>query len=139
MNTSYGFADRKGSKASYHKRSKKGEIFTSGSDLSDAGYLSMDALYSVDGSFQNGAQAGSENYANISFDSDMVYEAVGQFFFDGQGGGYLVALAINDMPASELSISDGKAAIDAVPEPSALALLCLGAGGLLVRRNRKAA
>ncbi len=79
------------------------------------------------------------NYANISFDGDDdVYEAVGQFYLDGAGGGYLVALAVND-DGSALSISAGKTAIDAVPEPSALALLALGAGGLITRRQRKAA
>ena len=89
------------------------------------------------GSFTNGAQAGAENYANISFNgNDAVYEAVGQFFFDEANGGYLIALAKNS-DGSALSISAGKTAIDsaavsAVPEPSShLALLALGSVGLL--------
>lgn len=81
----------------------------------------------------------NQNYANITFNgNDVVYEAVGQFYLDGNGGGYLVALAKND-DNSALSISAGKAAIDAIPEPSGLALLALGAGGLLARRRRQVA
>ncbi|MEX1114768.1 MAG: PEP-CTERM sorting domain-containing protein, partial [Akkermansiaceae bacterium] len=111
--------------------------FTAGSDLTSASY-STHGTYFGSG-FTSGAQAGSANYANISFDgNDGVYEAVGQFNFDGTGGGYLVAIARND-DSSALSISAGKAAIDAVPEPSAIALLALGAGALMLRRSRKAA
>jgi hypothetical protein len=98
-------------------------------------------IYEGDG-FVRGAVAGDQNYASISFDGDDdVYEAVAQFFFDGSGGGYLIAITTtNPVPNPQdlsavggpaLSISDGKAMIDAaVPEPSALALLSLGAGGL---------
>lgn len=118
----------------------KNRYFTDGGDLLNtfsAGrrygrYRELD-------SFARGAQAGSANYANISFNGDdFIYEAVGQFYFDGAGGGYLIAIARND-DFSALSISAGKAAIDAVPEPSAIALLSLGAGGLMMRRRRKVA
>ena len=113
--------------------------FTNGADLgtiSNWGY----ATYSYGGSAINGATFGSDqNYANISFNGDDgIYEAVAQFFSDGSGNGYLVALARNDDDTA-LSISAGKTAIDAVPEPSALALLALGAGGLVARRRRNAA
>jgi hypothetical protein len=113
-------------------------IFTSGDNLkATAGNLV--GTYFTGKSFSYGAQSGSANYANISFNgNDGVYEAVGQFNFDGAGGGYLIAIAKND-DNTALSISQGKAAIDAVPEPSAIALLALGAGGMAMRRRRKVA
>jgi hypothetical protein len=117
--------------------SDKVAIFTNGTDLSGIASAGQRGAYTFDGDFFAGAMAGGANYANISFDGDsLIFEAVGQFSFDGAGGGYLIALAIND-DGSALSISEGKAAIDAVPEPSALALLSLGAGALMTRRRRK--
>jgi hypothetical protein len=112
-------------------------IFTSGFDLYDTkSTYEKYGLYFLSGGI-NGAQSGSANFVNISFDGDDgIYEAVGQFYLDGLGTGYLIALAIND-DNSALSISAGKAAIDAVPEPSAIALLALGAGGMAMRRRRR--
>lgn len=114
--------------------------FSPGTDLT---ILNKDVIgyyqYSGDLSLY-GAQTGDQNYISISFDGDDdVYEAVGQFFFDGAGGGYLVAIAEND-DDSALSISAGKAAIDAIPEPTTAGLLALGAAGLatLRRRNKSA-
>jgi hypothetical protein len=118
-----------------------GVYFTNGSNITPSSYGYGE--YFRAGSPNNGAVLNSDqNYANISFNpggvDDGVYEAVAQFYLDGAGGGYLVAVARND-DNSALSISAGKAAIDAVPEPSALALLALGAGGLIARRKRSVA
>ena len=70
---------------------------------------------------------------------------MGQFFFDAQGGGYLIALAKND-DGSGLTISAGKTAIEkasavsAVPELSSqLALFALGSAGILTRSRIKRA
>lgn len=115
--------------------------FTSGGDLDASTGLNWGfGTYLYEGSAVNGAILNSDqNFANISFDgNDGVYEGVGQFYLTGDGTGYLVALAVND-DATALSISAGVDAIEAVPEPSGLALLALGAGGLMVRRRRKAA
>lgn len=119
-------------------------MFSRGADLTATGSSSFQAKYFQDGSFRLGAQSGSGNYANLQLNGQPGYEAVGQFYFDGAGGGYLVALASND-DGSALSISAGKAAIDAagvsaVPEPTShLSLLALGASGLLLRRRAKRA
>ncbi len=112
--------------------------FSSGADMSpyDVGREAPYYFFSS-GIYINGAQNGDQNYANISFDgNDGVYEAVGQFYFEVIENGYLVALAIND-DGSALSISDGKAAIDAIPEPNTAGLLALGAAGLAMLRRRK--
>lgn len=130
------------------------EYFTQGSDHSGSEGVGNAGLYNL-GLTLNlmyGAVAGDQNYANVSFDgNDSVYEAVAQFFFDNTGGGYLMAIATkNDIPnpqdlsgvgGTTLSISAGKAMIDAaaVPEPSSLVLLALGATGLAARRQRRKA
>ncbi len=112
-------------------------IFTRGTDFVPDYWTRLGLYYN--GLFQNGAEPGDQNYVNISFNgNDGVYEAVGQFFFDTTSTGYLVAIAQND-DNSALSIPDGKAAIDAIPEPSTVGLLALGAAGLAMLRRRKTA
>jgi hypothetical protein len=115
--------------------------FTTGADLNaSTGFTWGYGTYLYEGNAVNGAILNSDqNYANISFNgADGVYEGVGQFYLAGDGTGYLVAMAVND-DGSALSISAGVDAIEAVPEPSGLALLALGAGGLVARRRRRAA
>jgi hypothetical protein len=134
--------------------------FTRGADLGVSTGTGNRGAYRGHGSFYRGAVAGAQNYANISFDGfDGVYEAVAQFFFNGSGGGYLMAITttnaisnpqnLSAVGGPALSISEGKTIIDAaggvnnfsgaVPEPSSLGLLALGATGLLARRRRKQA
>lgn len=116
-----------------------GIYFTAGSDLATFDSFGYGQYTAGVVPFGGATLGSNQNYANISFNgSDGVYEGVGQFYLDGNGGGYLVATAINDTN-TPLSISAGKAAIMAVPEPSGLALLALGAGGLLIRRKRMVA
>lgn len=121
--------------------------------------------YGYDGYGYNGATLGSDqNFAMINFnpDEDSEYEAVAQFFFDGNGGGYLIAVAtlnaidegstgdLSEIGGDDLSIEDGRDLIlnaagvsdfeaAAIPEPSSIALLALGATGLMSRRQRKRA
>ena len=136
--------------------------FTRGADLGVSTGTGNRGAYRGHGAFYRGAVAGAQNYANISFDGfDGVYEAVAQFFFTGSGGGYLMAIATTNAVTNPqnlsvgggsavggpaLSISEGKTRIDAamgvnnfsaIPEPSSLGLLALGATGLLARRRRK--
>jgi hypothetical protein len=130
-----------------------GGYFTRGLDQVGPVGGGITGMYrSSGGVLRYGAVAGDQNYANMSFNGgDGVFEAVAQFFFNGTGGAYLMAIATtNAIPNPQnlsavggpaLSISAGKAMINAaaIPEPSSLVLLALGATGLAARRQRKKA
>jgi len=125
--------------------------FSPGSDVPGFSSGFIGTYFSGSG-FSLGGAAGDQNYAHISFDgADGIYEAVAQFFFDGAGGGYLIAIATtNPVPNPQdlssvggpgISASVGKAMIDGatppIPEPSGLSLLALGSLGLAARRQRR--
>lgn len=147
---SYGYVDYPGTSDSYFAYG----VIASGPNTTSRGFISQGydvqsvdrserlLQYSFSGNFLRGAQTGDQNYVNVSLNGDDdVYETVAQFYFDGNAGGRLVGQASRE-DGTALSISDGKAAIDnfsAVPEPSSLSLLALGASGLLLRRRIKRA
>ncbi len=114
----YQVIDAVGSGSSFFARDQDAVIFTRGTDLGSVLASNNFGVYHAFNAFQYGAQAGSDNYANVSFDGqDNIHEAVAQFFFappavaDGSlGTGYLIAIARND-DNSALSISQGAAAI----------------------------
>ncbi len=97
--------------------------FSQGSDEPKGGAALVGAYRSNYNTFDFGAVSGDANYANVSFIGNFsAFEAVAQFHFGAPGEGYLIAIARND-DNSALSISDGKAAIDALPETSSLSPL----------------
>jgi len=114
-----------------------GKYFTQGANLVTDNWGM--GRYSEYGFAMHGAVLNSnQNFASISFNGDDgIYEAVGQFYLTGNGTGYLFGLAKNS-DNSALAISAGKLAISAIPEPSSIVLLSLGAAGVLARRRRAA-
>lgn len=95
-------------------------------------------LYSGGTNPKGGAYLNSDNnwiYATGATDPDQRLWLQMEFG-DGTGGGTIVT-AIYPSFAGELP--DAAAAASLVPEPSALALLSLGASGLLARRRRSVA
>lgn len=85
----------------------------------------------------NGAQLNSTDnwfYAVDEVDTDQRLWL--QFSFGNNDGNFSIVKAVIPEAGETL---DNAAAASAVPEPSAMALLALGAGGLLIRRRREAA
>jgi hypothetical protein len=118
--------------------------FIAGSTHQGYGYWGEFARTGV---FKNGATSGSDNYANISFNSwtdssdvdpDESFEAVGQFDFNSDGTGTLLAVAWDDNNYP-LAISVGAAEIQAaaVPEPSSMMLGLLALGATACARRRR--
>ena len=115
--------------------------------------LGFDLIYFSGGSFISGAEQGSDNFSLVDLNNDGIFESVLQFEFtdDSNESGDVIAIASNgaiDSTTSEfitggdtLSLADGISAIQAaaIPEPSSLTLLALGAAGLAARRQRKKA
>jgi hypothetical protein len=103
--------------------------------------------------FEGGAIAGDQNYAYMKFGEGYFepFESIGQFYFDDEGNGWLVAIATTNTgtTASNLrgnsdgriiTVAEGAAAISAarIPEPSSILFLGLGVTGLVSHRARRA-
>lgn len=104
--------------------------------VNDFAYFSKFSSYPPDSA--NNAERGSDNWLPVSGGSDDSQQLWLQFDFGfDEGNSFSIVKAVYpDYEGELLSAFD---AANAVPEPSALALLALGASGLLVRRRRQAA
>ncbi len=73
---------------------------------------------------------------SLNFTADLTYFNVTNLSFTSVGVSREVAGVSTAVPMSDITLNGGS--VSAVPEPSSLAVLGLTAGGLLVRRRRKA-
>ena len=87
------------------------------------------------GSFNLGAQSGSDNFVFLDQNNDGTYETLLHFTLDGHKGGLLLGAA-EESTGADINYGDAVTALS-VPEPSGLALLALGSVGLAVRRKRR--
>lgn len=108
------------------------EFFNSANNFN---YTTTDFEFS---SAVNGAQLNSSDnwfYAKQSNGSNAVWLQF-QFGGSGDGTGFSIIKAVVPSTPGELTTAS---AASSVPEPSSMALLALGASGLLIRRRQKAA
>lgn len=123
-----------GSTESFFQRGGSGVSFTPDSTTDPV------SLRYFDGNFINGAVVGSDNwlYAVSSVDSNQRvwlqfdFQPVTSTTVNGSILKAVFPTSIGELPSAQLAST-------AVPEPSALALLSLGASGLVLRRRRRAA
>lgn len=126
---------------------KMSSTFRRGNDANPATFVPASAS-SVNYAFNNYGGSSAQSNAILNSSDNWFYfkgptnqsqQVWLQFKFGGLGDGSGFSIVKAVYPDSPGQLTNALAASTAVPEPSALALLSLGASGLLVRRRRKTA